>query len=112
MNTTNVLTVGFCGYAGSGKDTAAGQLVREGWHRIAFGDKLKQHLLVIDPIVPLPPGFKPSHRHLSKVVATHGWDWAKREIAEVLGIGQSNVSTRINRIRQRLRDYAAARFQD
>ena len=35
-----------------------------------------------------------------------------REMAEVLGIGQSNVSTRINRIRQRLRDYAAARFQD
>jgi len=30
-----------------------------------------------------------------------------REMAEVLGIGESNVTTRIARIKQRLRDYAA-----
>ena len=35
-----------------------------------------------------------------------------REIAEVLGIGESNVTTRIGRIKQRLRDYAAASFHD
>ncbi len=29
-----------------------------------------------------------------------------REIAEVLGIGESNVTTRISRLRQRLRDFA------
>ena len=30
----------------------------------------------------------------------------------VLGIGESNVTTRIGRIKQRLRDYAAASFHD
>ena len=35
-----------------------------------------------------------------------------REIAEVLGIGESNVTTRIGRIKQRLRDYATASFHD
>ncbi|MBB6064216.1 sigma-70 family RNA polymerase sigma factor [Pseudoxanthomonas broegbernensis] len=31
-----------------------------------------------------------------------------REIAEVLGIGESNVTTRIGRLKQRLRDFAGA----
>jgi RNA polymerase sigma factor (sigma-70 family) len=31
-----------------------------------------------------------------------------REIAEVLGIGPSNVTTRINRLKQRLREFASA----
>ena len=35
-----------------------------------------------------------------------------REIAEVLGIGESNVTTRVGRIKQRLRDYASASFHD
>lgn len=35
-----------------------------------------------------------------------------REIAEVLGIGESNVTTRIGRIKQRLRDYAGAHFHE
>lgn len=30
-----------------------------------------------------------------------------REIAEVLGIGESNVTTKISRLKQRIRDYAA-----
>lgn len=31
-----------------------------------------------------------------------------REIAEVLGLGESNVTTKISRLKQRIRDYAAA----
>jgi RNA polymerase sigma-70 factor (ECF subfamily) len=30
-----------------------------------------------------------------------------REMAEVLGIGESNVTTKIGRLKQRIRDYAA-----
>lgn len=35
-----------------------------------------------------------------------------REIAEVLGIGESNVSTRIGRLKQRLRDFATDSIRD
>lgn len=34
--------IGFTGKKRSGKDTAAAALVEQGWHRIAFADKLKQ----------------------------------------------------------------------
>ena len=37
--------VGFCGYARSGKDTAARGLVADGWRRAAFADALKQDIL-------------------------------------------------------------------
>lgn len=34
-------------------------------------------------------------------------DRSTREIAEVLGLGESNVTTKISRLKQRIRDYAA-----
>lgn len=34
-------------------------------------------------------------------------DRSTREIAEVLGIGESNVTTRVHRLKQRIRDYVA-----
>lgn len=37
--------VGICGYARSGKDTAARGLVDQGWRRVAFADPLKQDVL-------------------------------------------------------------------
>ncbi|NZA25992.1 sigma-70 family RNA polymerase sigma factor [Luteimonas sp. SJ-92] len=37
---------------------------------------------------------------------------SSREMSEVLGIGESNVTTKINRLKQRLRDYAAAAGHD
>ena len=36
--------IGFCGYAKSGKDTAAQVLIEEGWIRVAFADALKDDL--------------------------------------------------------------------
>lgn len=33
--------IGFCGYARSGKDTAAKALIERGWKRVAFADALK-----------------------------------------------------------------------
>ncbi|MDH5824455.1 sigma-70 family RNA polymerase sigma factor [Luteimonas sp. RD2P54] len=35
-----------------------------------------------------------------------------REMSDVLGIGESNVTTKINRLKQRLRDYASAAGHD
>jgi RNA polymerase sigma-70 factor (ECF subfamily) len=35
-----------------------------------------------------------------------------REMADVLGISESNVTTRMGRIKQRLRDYAASHFHE
>jgi hypothetical protein len=36
--------IGFTGYAGSGKDTAAQVLIADGWTRRAFADPLKEHV--------------------------------------------------------------------
>ena len=37
--------VGLCGYARSGKDTAAKGLLSEGWRRVAFADALKSDVM-------------------------------------------------------------------
>jgi len=39
-----VPVIGFCGYARSGKDTAAGFLIEQNWRRLAFADNLKADL--------------------------------------------------------------------
>ncbi len=36
------MLIGFTGYKGSGKDTAARGLIRHGFHQIAFADKIKE----------------------------------------------------------------------
>lgn len=61
------MIIGLTGYAGSGKDTAAEVLVRRGWTRLAFADKVKE-------------------------LATHlGWDGSKegpgRDFLESVGQG-------------------------
>jgi hypothetical protein len=37
--------IGLCGYARTGKDTAAGALVANGWSRVAFADALKDEVV-------------------------------------------------------------------
>lgn len=39
-----ITLVGLCGFARSGKDTAAGALLEMGWSRFAFADPLKQDI--------------------------------------------------------------------
>lgn len=68
--------IGFCGYAGSGKDEAAKALVELGWERIAFADPIREIALAIDPIVSMK-GFR-----LATLVRRHGWTKAK-ELGEV-----------------------------
>ena len=43
--------IAFCGFAQSGKDTAAGFLVARGWRRLAFADILRTSLYNLNPIV-------------------------------------------------------------
>lgn len=62
--------IALCGYAGSGKDTAAEALIQEGWQRVSFADPIREMALAIDPL--LICGAR-----LSKQVAKYGWDTVK-----------------------------------
>ena len=65
--------IGLCGYAGSGKDTAAEALVEIGWKRAAFADPIREMALAIDPIVSVRSGMS-----LSWIVNREGWEQAKQ----------------------------------
>lgn len=63
--------VGFAGYAGSGKDTAAQALISAGWERIAFADAVRDAAMALDPIIA-------GHARLSEILLDCGWDGAKQ----------------------------------
>jgi hypothetical protein len=85
------MLIGLMGYAGSGKDTVANELIARGWERRAFADALRSVALETNPIVT-----HIDHIRLSEVVSDIGWDRAKREYSEVrkllqnLGMGVRN----------------------
>lgn len=67
--------IGLCGYARSGKDTAAEYLAAEhGYERRAFADKLRALALAIDPPVLGPDGYE----SWSQQVSDLGYEEAKR----------------------------------
>ena len=68
--------IGLCGYAGSGKDTAAAHM--PGWTRVSFADGVREVALAIDPIVYFF-GINPTPQRLSEFVNSVGWDHAKKE---------------------------------
>lgn len=84
--------IALCGYAQSGKDTVAKMMNElEGYQRVAFADPLKELALEINPQVKTT-GYVP----LADVVATRGWEEAKkfpqvREFLQNLGVGVRNV---------------------
>lgn len=69
-----VSLVGLCGYAGSGKDTAALCLTDRGWKRRAFADKLKEMALQIRPWIFDNGGWQ----CLETIVFNRGWERAKK----------------------------------
>lgn len=85
--------VGFCGFAQSGKDTAAGFLVERGWTRLAFADILRESLYNLNPIVqtkfrshPGPDGpidTPYEWERVQAIVDSIGWDRAKVEYPEI-----------------------------
>ena len=73
------MIIGLSGKAGSGKDTVAQILVEEfGYKRVAFGDKIKECLLALDPIV-WRVAQRGSIGTLSELVAEFGWDYIKQD---------------------------------
>jgi len=79
--------IGLSGFPGSGKDTAAEALLYRGWKRLAFGDKLKQGAIGIDPIVGVEhqPWWRrspPKLIRLNQAISKYG-DAAKRKFPEV-----------------------------
>jgi deoxynucleotide monophosphate kinase-like protein len=92
------MIVGLTGYAGTGKDTVGVMLVREGWARLAFADNVRALALAANPHIATSwsPHLADVER-LVDIVATEGWDTAKRRYPEVrrflqaLGSGVRNV---------------------
>jgi hypothetical protein len=82
-----VYNIALIGKARSGKDTAAGFLVRErAYTRVAFADPLKEMALSIDPLVPARERL--IHVRLSALVRDVGWEYAKDHYPEVRSVLQ------------------------
>lgn len=79
--------VGLCGFAQSGKDTAAGFLVdRFNWTRVAFADALRDVLYALNPLVTQSDW--PEILRVQDIVDSVGWDKAKVEYEEIRGLLQ------------------------
>ena len=82
--------LGFAGYAGSGKDTAARVICPQS-NIVEMSQHLKAAMLLLDPIIPWDSGNgKVFYYRLRGVVATVGWDKAKqnpevRRLLQVFG---------------------------
>lgn len=90
------MIVGLNGYAQSGKDTAAEALVKAGYDRLAFADRMREALYALNPIVAavpdaglveharenmgvkLAPGVGIEYLRLADAVDAVGWDEAKQ----------------------------------
>lgn len=77
--------IGFCGYAQSGKDTAASFLVERGFKRLAFADILRQSLYNLNPIVQVATigNNNVGYARVQDLVDRVGWDVAKVSYPEI-----------------------------
>jgi dephospho-CoA kinase len=74
--------VGLHGFAGVGKDTIAAILTEEyGYERIAFADKLREALYVLNPVILTDRGGE--YVRVQELVDSLGWDKAKRSFEEI-----------------------------
>lgn len=69
--------VGFSGFSGSGKDSAAVSLIKLGWTRCAFADRLRAFTYAVNPMVDR------DGMRLKEAVDLYGWEGAKRKFLEV-----------------------------
>lgn len=58
----------------AGKDTVGDMLIERGWHRVAFADRLKEAVEVINPRIKIP--YRGSMK-LNDAIDTYGEDWVK-----------------------------------
>lgn len=83
------MLIGLCGYAGTGKDTAAKALIDDfNFQRVAFADPIKAALVALDPYIPghADEGFL----RLSEFMHSRSWAEVKeyaevRRLMQVLG---------------------------
>lgn len=76
--------IGLCGFAQSGKDTAASFLVERGFTRLAFADILRQSLYNLNPIVSLAQQKTVENwGRVQTIVDRYGWDYAKTHYPEI-----------------------------
>jgi len=81
---TNQTFVGICGFAQSGKDTLANQLVeREGFFRTALADPMRNILYAINPTIERDGSGLARTVRLQQIVNTIGWERAKVEYPEI-----------------------------
>lgn len=73
--------IGLHGFAGAGKDAVAKILANYGYTRVAFADKLREALYVLNPIVLF--GNDGQDLRVKDIVDTIGWEEAKRAYPEV-----------------------------
>jgi hypothetical protein len=89
-----VYNIGLIGKARSGKDSAAGHLVRRfAYTRLAFADPLKEYALRVNPYVKTYTdtwgGHGDGYERLTDVISAVGWERAKDEYPEVRRLLQS-----------------------
>ena len=82
------MIIGLTGYARTGKDTAAEFLIKEGFERRAFADKLRESLYNLNPIIALEEVDDQSNAgtvfvRAQEIVNRLGWDVAKVEYLEI-----------------------------
>src|SRR5690625_803325 len=84
------MIIGFTGKAHSGTDTAAEILIKSGWVRKGFADKLRDMALVINPIIGCSDMLGECEEYrLQQIVEAVGWEQAKnghREIRRFLQV--------------------------
>ena len=87
VNRPGQLIIGICGFAQSGKDTLAEQLVKfHQFERKGFADALRGILYALNPLVPGTDGFTPTR--VRTIVGILGWERAKTEVPEIRALLQ------------------------
>jgi len=95
--------IGFCGFARSGKNTAADYLVREyGFTLIAFADPMREFLYAMNPIVAAVANSATTTKYVrvQDVINEVGWDGYKatpygQEIRELLQREGTNAGRKV-----------------
>lgn len=80
--------IGLVGHARAGKDTLAGALEALGWRRRAVGDRIRQLLVALDPVL------DGCARPISEMVAEVGWEEAKAVPAVRLALQELGTGVR------------------
>lgn len=93
------MIIGLCGYARSGKDTAAKILTKYGFKHVAFADKVREAVYALDPLLWRETGrYETEETSLSAVIDELGWEGYKSsEWAEEIRTLLQRMGTEVGR---------------